>query len=549
MKKVCRRFRILGILLGIMLFAAAGSTFHGTTVQVQAATTNGFRTVGGKTYYYQNGKMVKGWKTIGGKKYFFNLNTGVMRKGWKQRVGAGKSYLSTSTGAMLTGFQKIKGKYYYFDPKTGISKSGFLKFSNGKYRYFMPKTFEMATGWMQDSSNHKYYFGPSDGYMYTGWQKIGKYYYLFNKKTGIAFRGFSKGSNGLTRYFRQNYKMATGWLTETPSRRKRYFSSRGIMYTGLKTVSGKKYYFDPDSGLTTKGFVTISGNKYYFDTATYIMVTGKTITVNGIEYTFNSSGVLTNTYDPSTSADAFKNDPRPIAQTSAKTIKNYLAGAMKPVGQALYVWGGGWTDSTRKGVSPTWQKWYTSQNSSYNYNNYRDLTTANRIKGLDCSGFVGWTAYQVMHTTSGVGGGYTVVSGDIGSYYKSLGWGSILNQNYLSGKGWKMQPGDVGYDGGHTWIVVGQCSDKSAVIVHSTPQAGCQLAGTTTPDGNYDSQAVALAKKYMSRYAGYSKYEYHPSCGNYIRRGNYLRWNTKTLSDPDGFKKMTADQILKVLFP
>ena len=67
------------------------------------------------------------------------------------------------------------------------------------------------------------------------------------------------------------------------------------MYTGLKTVSGKKYYFDPDSGLTTKGFVTISGNKYYFDTATYIMVTGKTITVNGIEYTFNSSGVLTNT--------------------------------------------------------------------------------------------------------------------------------------------------------------------------------------------------------------------------------------------------------------
>ena len=539
----------MGILLGIMLFAAAGFTFHGTTVQAQAATANGFRTVKGQTYYYQNGKMVKGWKTISGKRYFFNLNTGAMRKGWKQREGGGKSYLNTTTGAMLTGFQKVKGKYYYFDTKTGISKSGFLKFSNGKYRYFMPKTFEMATGWMQDSSNHKYYFGPSDGYMYTGWQKIGKYYYLFNKKTGIAFRGFSKGSNGLTRYYRQNYKMATGWLTETPSRRKRYFTSRGVMYTGLKTVSGKKYYFDPDSGLTTGGFVTISGNKYYFDTTTYIMVTGKTITVSGIEYTFNSNGVLTNTYDPSTAADAFKSDPQPIAQTSAKTIKNYLAGAMKPVGQALYVWGGGWTDSTRKGVSPTWQKWYTSQNSSYDYNNYRDLSTANRIKGLDCSGFVGWAAYQVMHTTSGVGSGYTVVSGEIGSYYKSLGWGSIMNQNYLSGKSWKMQPGDVGYDSGHTWIVVGQCADKSAVIVHSTPQAGCQLAGTTTPDGNYDSQAVALAKKYMSRYAGYSKYEYHPSCGNYLRRGNYLRWNTSTLSDPDGFKNKTADQILKILFP
>ena len=33
-----------------------------------------------------------------------------------------------------------------------------------------------------------------------------------------------------------------------------------------------------------------------------------------------------------------------------KTIKNYLAGALLPVGKALYVWGGGWNDSTRKGL-------------------------------------------------------------------------------------------------------------------------------------------------------------------------------------------------------
>ena len=32
--------------------------------------------------------------------------------------------------------------------------------------------------------------------------------------------------------------------------------------------------------------------------------------------------------------------------------RNYLAGALKPVGQALYIWGGGWYDSTRIGVSP-----------------------------------------------------------------------------------------------------------------------------------------------------------------------------------------------------
>lgn len=38
-----------------------------------------------------------------------------------------------------------------------------------------------------------------------------------------------------------------------------------------------------------------------------------------------------------------------------------------------------------------------------------------------------------------------------------------------------MQPGDIGYDDGHTWIILGQCPDKSAVVIHSTPQAGASL--------------------------------------------------------------------------
>ena len=126
---------------------------------------------------------------------------------------------------------------------------------------------------------------------------------------------------------------------------------------------------------------------------------------------------------------------------------------------------------------------YNSQSSSYDYNNYRDLSTANRAKGFDCSGFVGWSAYQVMQSKSGVGSGYTVVSGEIGSYYKSMGWGSILTQANLASDDWTVYPGDVGYDSGHTWIILGQCADKSAVIVHSTPNAGVQIAGTPTPSG------------------------------------------------------------------
>ena len=280
------------------------------------------------------------------------------------------------------------------------------------------------------------------------------------------------------------------------------------------------------------------GEKRYFDESTGVMAVGKK-TINGTSYTFGSDGVMV----VNNSSGVTISQP-----SSARTIKNYLLGALQPVGQALYVWGGGWNDSTRKGVSPTWKQWYDKQSSSYDYNNYRDLSTANRAKGLDCSGFVGWAAYQVMQTKSGVGSGYTVVSGDVGSYYKSLGWGSILTQSSLSNSNWTLKAGDVGYNSGHTWIVIGQCADKSAVIVHSTPQAGCQISGTPTPSGNYSSQAITLAKKYMSRYKGYTKYDYHTSSGNYIRNGNYLRWNSKTLSDPDGYLNKTADQILADLF-
>ena len=83
MKKVCRKAGLLGILLGLMLFAA-GFAVHTTTVDVQAATTTGFRTVNGKTYYYKSGKKVKGWLTLGSNKYFLNTKTGVLLKGWQR---------------------------------------------------------------------------------------------------------------------------------------------------------------------------------------------------------------------------------------------------------------------------------------------------------------------------------------------------------------------------------------------------------------------------------------------------------------------------------
>ena len=413
MQNKCKKFRLWSILLQVMLMAA-GFTSHSTSRDVQAATKNGFRTVKGKTYYYKNGKKVKGWLTLNGKKYYFSKSTGVQAKGW-------------------------------------------VKDKKGRKRYFTSKAGVMVTGWLSNSKRQRRYFAPSTGYMKTKWLKLGgKTYYLY-AKSGVAATGFVKDSKGNIRYFSKTGIMATGWLTSS-SGVKRYFAStsststNGIMAVGFKTINNVTYYFYSGSGAMATGWVenTDKGTKYYFDPTTGAMYTG-TQTIDGVTYVFSDTGVC---------QGEKQNDPTPDGNTGSKTIKNYLAGALMPVGKALYVWGGGWNDSTRKGLSDTMTNWYnkwSANPSGYDYNNYRDLSTSNRAKGFDCSGFVGWSAYQVMQTQSGVGYGYTVVSGEIGSYYKGKGWGTIVNQSYLSQNGWELKPGDIGYNDGHTWIVLGQC--------------------------------------------------------------------------------------------
>lgn len=498
MQNACKKFRIGRLMLLLMVFVAA-VTIRVSASDVQAATKTGFQTINGKTYYIdKDGSKHKGWLELNGTKYYFNTKTGVQQKGW-------------------------------------------MTDSKGNKRYFTSKAGAMVTGWLENSKGQKRYFDKSTGIMKTKWMTLSGKKYYFYSSSGVAATGFLEDSKGNTRYFYSGTcAMATGWLTNSKGE-KRYFDlETGVMSTGFDKIEGSTYYFYSGSGKMATGWVKSEskGVSYYFDLETGVMYTG-THTIEGKEYTFSSEGIYIPALTPGIDI------PQP---TSGKTIKNYLAGALQPVGQALYVWGGGWNDSTRKGVSPTWQEWYASQNSSYDYNNYRDLSTANRAKGLDCSGFVGWSAYQVMHSKSGEGSGYTVVASEVGSYYKSLGWGTVLTQANLAASDYTLKAGDVGYNSGHTWIVLGQCSDKSIVIVHSTPQAGCQIAGTPTPSGNYSSEAITLAKKYMSKYPGYTKYDYHTSSGQYIRNGNYLRWNRDTLADPEGYMNMTANQILYDLF-
>jgi len=168
MRKLSKKWKLWGLFL-ILMFFAAGATVHTTVTDVQAATKNGFKTEGGKSYYYKNGKKVKGWLTLNRKKYYFNASTGVQVKGWAK---------------------DSKGKRYFYN-------------ANGAKGY-------MATGWLTDSKKNTRYFNPSTGYMTTKWATISNKKYYFYSGNGVAAKStFLTDSKNVTRYFTSKCFMAT----------------------------------------------------------------------------------------------------------------------------------------------------------------------------------------------------------------------------------------------------------------------------------------------------------------------------------------------------
>ena len=484
-----------------VIVLAMGTPAISSTQTAQAAVKNGLVQQGGKTYYYQNGKkLVKKWVKINNAWYFFAPTTGEMTKN-KFITSAGNTYYVGSNGKRVYGFQDIDSKKYYFETKKGIlQKKGFLTISGKKY-YSSKKTGRIATNMIFTMAGKTYYAG-------------------------------AEGS------------MQKGWKTSTKGD-KYYFTVNGAYSNGWYNIGNYRYHMD-ENGVCNTGWQTIGSNKYYF------IKTGKNQGVmmkKGLHkigsktYMFGDNGVFL--YEV-TSENKVDNDTT-LVPSSSKTIKNFLLGALQPVGSKLYIWGGGHddADATRKGVNPAWKTFYNSQSGSYDYNNYRFAYG----KGLDCSGFVGWSIYQIMQNKSG-GTNYTTLAESVASANASRGFGTLYNQSKLSASGYEFVAGDLGCTAGHTWIVLGQCSDGSLVIVHSTPPC-IQIAGTPTPNGDYSSKAIALAKQYMGTYYAGTVSKFGLGCATgsqYIKGCNIMRWNSSTLSDPDGYRNMTADQILADLF-
>ncbi len=234
-------------------------------------------------------------------------------------------------------------------------------------------------------------------------------------------------------------------------------------------------------------------------------------------------------------------------ETKIKSVLDFLLTAKEPLGNTMYIWGGGWNEEDTGagvearsiGVSPKWKKFYELQDKNYDYRNHKYKIH----DGLDCSGYVGWTVYNTFHTKD-MENGYVESSSDMAESFSKKGWGTFTKAENVSE--WKA--GDIMSMKGHVWISLGMCEDGSAVILHSSPP-GVILCGTLLENGE-KSQAIELAEKYMSIY--YPKwYEKYPNCErneDYLKKSSRMRWNRETLADDEGLQEMNAEEVLEIIF-
>ena len=526
---------------------------------------NGFQEVDGNLYYFQSwgGIQRNVYLSISGKMYYVQENGIVARGIVRTMNGHGDlCAFDDTTGAQITqkGWLK-KGTSYYWVREDGVLQTGWLLYDDNWY-WFDDNGVMMTSGWKEINNNLYYfrswgglyhdqtftiggktYYANSDGTFATGWvQNGGKTYYF--DEDGTSHTGWLLldgthywiNANGTRRddelfqydgnyyYVDKNGVMATsGWVYWDYN----YYYPRswgGMYKNAFITYDNNLYYLGSDSKMAI-GWQSIGGNTYYFRNWGG-MITGKQV-IDGKTYVFDEDGKLVQ------SPDGFE----PSAQIGVRTVRNFLKNALLPLGNTLYIWGGGHTDAEAEsyGVNAQWKQFFNTQNSTYNYSDH----LYEYGKGLDCSGYVGWTAHQVTKEYA------TTTSTGMPAYFARKGWGTCVTGDTSQ----KFTPGDVVSKSGHVWIVIGKCSDGSVVVIHATPPY-IQLGGTVSSTGSINSEAIELANEYMKMYypVAYERYGVKVLDRSYLTGVNHFTWSSSILSDSEGYRRKKPAEILNDLF-
>ncbi|MGI6117342.1 MAG: hypothetical protein ACOYBC_03030 [Bilifractor sp.] len=381
----------------------------------------------------------------------------------------------------------------------------------------------------------------------TGELTVKSVYKMVNKSTGQC--AYTEDANMRTTFLYSGWK-CTGVAWYAPS------VSNVPVYALCNAYTGEYYYTTSASEKTTltgKGWWIDKGIGWYSDeTKSTPIYSGlkSSVSVNAHQYTASATEkkqLASKGWSFSTMCYAFSgpNSSKGVSDSltrpylaanpvGKKTLTAFLQNALIPCGRTLYVYGGGWAspDLAVIGYQSRWRKFFDSYKVNYQYTKHR----YEYGNGLDCSGYVGWVIYNTKNTTNGKEN-LVVKSTYFATWLGTKGWTNTEKVTSST----KYYPGDVVSMDGHVWISLGQYSDGSVLLIHSSPN-GVQISGTP-------GTAYTKAKYYM-QYC-------FPDWPYTARRTGYLddavkiaHWKVNgsgLLTDPDGLKNKSPDEVMKFL--
>ncbi|MDK0629710.1 cell wall-binding protein [Clostridium perfringens] len=283
---------------------------------------DGWQTIGGKTYYFENGKVSTGKKEVYDTKngeyktYFFNedgalvTDTGI--HDYCESWGGKRKVYVNNKGEVENGWKTIDGKTYYFDQYNGML-TNVHEIDNGdkKEAYLFDNDGVLREGTGLKEIDGKWYYFNNDNSLASGWKVIdGKTYYF------DTYSGRAKGSIRIYDSNHEKYKVylfnEDGALITEPGihtyhenwggERKIYVNNKGEVQSGWQIIDGKTYYFDESNGMVTwvheinendknksylfdkdgvlvkgSGWKEINGNWYYLNNDNSLLEGWKTI--------------------------------------------------------------------------------------------------------------------------------------------------------------------------------------------------------------------------------------------------------------------------------
>ncbi|TJW11376.1 L,D-transpeptidase family protein [Parvibacter caecicola] len=179
--------------------------------------------------------------------------------------GSSITFIGDDGAAIANAWQKVDGKWYYFGANTQAVRNGIQKVDGKLYLFGANGQMESGARTWSDGSQSEF-VPQSDGKApaFTGFKTVSGKTYYYSPDTGKTVKWVC-WIDGKMYYFNGNGQMHTGWLTWNDDGSRSFFGGDGQAQSGFVKQGNSTYYLDPLSYRSVKWGKAINGAFYYFN--------------------------------------------------------------------------------------------------------------------------------------------------------------------------------------------------------------------------------------------------------------------------------------------